>query len=209
MNRHYESPIRAGTEPTLRDVEDNARGPEVPRGDLILDQEPTAQPRFRSALESAGYVVFDSTNRELGLSRLRDFWAEPLLRGLRMPRLSGMKVADRSRRYGEAARVLIVATYGVIPDPITVLRSIPVHFSVRPLLPRELAKSIDAVLFPPRGALSRLWEPDVLIGIKPYMFNRFAHRSKPTSTSRRIGLRADGRRLDLTVGDDPFKPSSR
>ena len=73
------------------------------------------------ALESAGFLVFDASDKGRDLDRLRDFWAAFLLLDLPMPRIGGLEILGRRRGCRDEPET-IVLMQGAIPDAVAAVR---------------------------------------------------------------------------------------
>ena len=74
---------------------------EIQAGGLMMTT-PTVRsrpdrPSLRTALESAGFLVFEASAGGRDRERLREFWAALILFDLPMPRMEGLEVFRRLR----------------------------------------------------------------------------------------------------------------
>jgi DNA-binding response OmpR family regulator len=101
---------------------------------------------LRTALESAGFLVFDVSEGGRDRDRLREFWAALILLDLPMPRLGGLEVFRRLRDTGDGDPEVIILTHDRIPNTIETLRLGVVDVLVRPLKPEALQTAIEEII---------------------------------------------------------------
>lgn len=105
---------------------------------LIIDDEPNVRLVFRTALESAGYLVAEAADGERGLMRLQEFPADLIILDLRMPNVDGMDVLRLLRDAGDATPAVMVTAHGSIPDAVEAMRLGAIDFLSKPLTPEAL-----------------------------------------------------------------------
>jgi DNA-binding response OmpR family regulator len=99
-----------------------------------------------TALESAGFLVFDVSDGGRDRDRLREFWAALIILDLPMPRLGGLEVFRRLRDTGDGDPEVIILTHDRIPDTIETLRLGVVDVLVRPLKPEALRTAVEEII---------------------------------------------------------------
>jgi len=105
---------------------------------LIIDDEPNIRLVFRTALESAGYLVAEAADGERGLMRLQEFPADLIILDLRMPNVDGLDVLRLLRDAGDATPAVMVTAHGSIPDAVEAMRLGAIDFLSKPLTPEAL-----------------------------------------------------------------------
>jgi DNA-binding response OmpR family regulator len=127
------------------------------------------RPALRTALESAGFLVFEASAGARDRERLREFWAALMLFDLPMPRMGGMEVFRRLRGAGDDTPEAIILTYDRIPETTTVVRLGAIDVLARPLRPEAVRAAVEDVLRPGEGALPDPAGPAILVAVDPSM----------------------------------------
>jgi CheY-like chemotaxis protein len=126
-------------------------------------------PALRTALDSAGFLVFEASEGGGDRERLREFWAALLLFDLPVPRLRGMEVFRRLRGAGDDTPEAIILTYDRIPDTTTVVRLGAIDVLARPLAPEAVRAAVEDVLRPAEGTRTDPARPRILVAVEPSM----------------------------------------
>ena len=113
---------------------------------LIVDDEPNVRLMFRTALETAGYVLEEAVDGEDALERNRVSPADLILLDLQMPRLDGMATLRRLRDEGRDVPVVIVTAHGSIPDAVSAMRLGAIDFLSKPITPDVLRRIVSEVV---------------------------------------------------------------
>ena len=113
---------------------------------LIVDDEPNVRLGFRTALETAGYVVHEAADGMDALDQLERSSVTLVLLDLQMPLLGGMDVLRRLREAGNAVPVVIVTAHGSIPDAVAAMKLGAIDFLSKPLTPTELRRVVQEVV---------------------------------------------------------------
>jgi DNA-binding response OmpR family regulator len=113
---------------------------------LMVDDEPNVRLVFRSALESAGFVVAEAPDGERALMRLQEFPADVILLDLQMPRMGGMEVLQRLRQAGNNVPVVIITAHGYVVDAVEAMKLGAIDFLMKPLKPEALRNVVREVL---------------------------------------------------------------
>lgn len=113
---------------------------------LIVDDEPNVRLMFRTALETAGYVLEEAVDGEDALGKHRVAPADLILLDLQMPRLDGLATLERLRDEGQDVPVVIVTAHGSIPDAVAAMRLGAIDFLSKPITPDALRKIVAEVL---------------------------------------------------------------
>src|SRR5262245_25168161 len=131
----------------------------------------TDRPALRRALESAGFLVFDASERGRDRERLREFWAALILFDLPMPRLGGMEAFRRLRGAGDDTPEAIILTYDRIPETNTVVRLGAIDVLARPLGPEAVRAAVEDILGHAEGPQPDPARPRILVAIEPLMLD--------------------------------------
>jgi len=129
------------------------------------------RPALRTALESAGLLVFDASEGGRDRARLREFWAALLLFDLPMPRMGGMEAFRRLRGAGDDVPEAILLTYDRIPRTTTVVRLGAIDVLARPLGPEALRAAVEDILGHAEGPQPDPARPRILVAIEPLMLD--------------------------------------
>lgn len=127
------------------------------------------RPALRTALESAGFLVFEASLGGRDRERLREFWAALILFDLPMPRLGGLEVYRRLRGAGDDDPEAIILMDGRIPATTTVVRLGTIDVLARPLGPEAVRLAVDGILRPAEGSRTLPSGPRVLVAVEPLM----------------------------------------
>ena len=127
---------------------------------LIVDDEPNVRLVFRTALESAGYVL---SMAEDGRGRAWMSWggrtADLVLLDLQMPGMDGMETLRRLREAGDEVPVVIVTAHGSVPDAVEAMKLGAIDFLSKPLSPDTLRAVVAEVLAAARRVTSGMRPP--------------------------------------------------
>jgi DNA-binding NtrC family response regulator len=126
---------------------------------LIVDDEPNVRLMFRTALESADYVVEEANDGEGALDRQRLAPSDLVLLDLQMPRLDGMTTLRLLREGGHEVPVVIVTAHGSIPDAVAAMKLGAIDFLSKPITPEALRKVVSEVLERQASAHAIPWKP--------------------------------------------------
>ncbi len=113
---------------------------------LIVDDEPNVRLVFRTALESAGYLVAEADDGATALEWLAESQADLILLDLQMPRTGGMEMLSRLREAGNDVPVVIVTAHGSIPDAVKAMKFGAIDFLTKPLNPEPLRQVVGEVI---------------------------------------------------------------
>jgi DNA-binding response OmpR family regulator len=127
------------------------------------------RPALRTALESAGFLVFEASDGGHDRERLREFWAALILFDLPMPRMGGLEVFRRLRGAGDEHPEAIIVAHGRIPDTTTVVRLGAIDVLARPLRPEAVRAAVEEILRPDEGSPTSPARPTVLVAVEPLM----------------------------------------
>jgi DNA-binding response OmpR family regulator len=129
------------------------------------------RPDLRTALESAGFLVFDASDGGRERQRLREFWAALILLGLPMPRMGGLEVFRRLRATGGDPPEAIIVAHGRIPEAMAVLRLGAVDVLARPLTPEALRGAVEGIVRRAGGPRPDPAPPTILVAVDPLAFD--------------------------------------
>jgi DNA-binding NtrC family response regulator len=122
---------------------------------LIVDDEPNLRLVFRTALESAGYAVFEARDGQEALELIHGDSFGLVLLDLRMSGTDGMETLRLLRSEGAGVPVVVVSAHGSIPDVVAAMRLGAIDFIPKPLAPETLRRVVhEAVVFG-RGLLTQ------------------------------------------------------
>src|SRR6516225_4406023 len=127
------------------------------------------RPVLRTALESAGFLVFEASAGGRDRQRLREFWGALILFDLPMPRMGGLEVFRRLRGAGDDDLEAIIVTHGRIPETTTVVRLGAIDVLARPLGPEAVRVAVEDILRPAEDPRPGPSGPRVLVAVEPLM----------------------------------------
>lgn len=131
---------------------------------LIVDDEPNVRLVFRTALESAGYLLSVAGDGGAALEELGRSRADLVLLDLRMPGIDGMETLRRLRAAGMDVPVVIVTAHGSVPHAVEAMKLGAIDFLTKPLSPDSLRRVVADVLkrhaAHPSGATNRPQAPE-------------------------------------------------
>jgi DNA-binding response OmpR family regulator len=113
---------------------------------LVVDDEPNIRLVFRTALESAGYLVDEAAEGASALGLLKESPRDVVLLDLQMPGVGGMEVLRRLRDEGDDVPVVIVTAYGTIPDTVAAMKLGAVDVLSKPVTPEALRRAVAEVI---------------------------------------------------------------
>jgi CheY-like chemotaxis protein len=125
----------------------------------------------RTALESAGFLVFDLSKAGRDRDRLRQFWAAVILFDVPMSRLGGLEVVERLRRAGDNVPDAIVVTHGRIPDALTAVRLGVADVRAKPLMPEVLHAVVEEIDRRVAGTWTGPAQPRILFAVEPMVLD--------------------------------------
>ncbi len=128
------------------------------------------RPALRTALESAGFLVFDASEGGRERERLREFWAALILLDLPMPRMGGLEVLRRLRGAGGHDPEAIIVTHGPIPDAIAAVRLGAMDVLARPMTADAIRAAVEGIVETANGPRPDPTRPRVLVAVDPLAF---------------------------------------
>lgn len=118
---------------------------------LVVDDEKILVGLLRSYLEREGFEVHDAFDGEAALETARSVDPDVVILDWMLPRLDGMEVLRRLRRFSEAYVIMLTARTEEV-DRIVGLSAGADDYLVKPFSPGELVARVRAMLRRPRGA---------------------------------------------------------
>ena len=114
---------------------------------LIADDQALVRAGFRKLLESAPgiVVVGEAADGQEAIDEARRLHPTLVLMDIRMPRLDGIEATRRLTAETDAARVLILTTFGLDDYVYSALRAGASGFMLKDAPPEELLAAIDVV----------------------------------------------------------------
>jgi CheY-like chemotaxis protein len=153
------------------------------RGDRTMKTSPgLCRPErltLRTALESAGFLVFDISEDGRDRDRLREFWAALILLDLPMPRMRGLEIVRGLRSAGGESPETIVVTHGPIPDALTAVRLGTADVLARPLTPAALHAAVGDILCPAAGSRQAPTRPRIFVAVEPMLIDLLRAKQAP------------------------------
>ncbi|GLV56860.1 acetoacetate metabolism regulatory protein AtoC [Dictyobacter sp. S3.2.2.5] len=89
---------------------------------LIIDDEPYLPHQFARFFKRHGYEVFTESDGEAGLTALQRQTIDLVLLDLRLPRLSGLEVLSRIRKFDADIPVVILTAYGDVQTAVAAMK---------------------------------------------------------------------------------------
>lgn len=129
------------------------------------------RPALRTALEAAGFLVFEASEGGRDRERLREFWAALILFDLPMPRMGGLEVLRRLRGAGDDEPEAIIVTQGRIPDTTTAVRLGAIDVLTRPMGSEAVRGAVDSILRPNEGPPPGAPVPRILVAVEPLLLD--------------------------------------
>jgi DNA-binding response OmpR family regulator len=126
---------------------------------------------LRTALESAGFLVFDASEGGCERERLRGFWAALILLDLPMPRMRGLEILRRLRGAGDHDPEAIVVTHGPIPGAIAAVRLGALDVLARPMSADAIRAAVEGIVDTADGPRPDPTRPRVLVAVDPLAFD--------------------------------------
>jgi len=118
------------------------------------------QTMLRKALESAGFLVFQS-DADRDRVRLRQLWATVNLLDIRTPRIRGWRSA------GCDSAELIVMTHGSIAEALTAMQLRAAKILAVPLTSEAVRAAIDQLLIPMARSRAGSASPPIFVAVEP------------------------------------------
>jgi DNA-binding NtrC family response regulator len=109
---------------------------------LVVDDEPNVRLVFRTALESAGYEVFEAGDGHDALESIRARPFDAVLLDLRMPRIDGLETLRLLRGEGSDVPVVVVSAHGNILDVVLAMKFGAADFIPKPVSPETLRRVV-------------------------------------------------------------------
>jgi DNA-binding response OmpR family regulator len=126
---------------------------------------------LRTALESAGFLVFDISEDDRDRDRLREFWCELILLDLQTPRMRGLEIVRGLRSAGGDSPEAIVITHGPIPDALAAVRLGAADVLAKPLTSEALRKAVDDILRPAAESRMGPARPAIFVAVVPTLID--------------------------------------
>lgn len=117
---------------------------------LVVDDEKNLVVLLRSYLEREGFEVYEAFDGEAALEVARSVGPDVVILDWMLPRLDGMEVLRRLRRFSEAYVIMLTARTEEV-DRIVGLSAGADDYLVKPFSPGELVARVRAMLRRPRG----------------------------------------------------------
>lgn len=117
---------------------------------LVVDDEKNLVVLLRSYLEREGFEVYEAFDGEAALEVARSVSPDVVILDWMLPRLDGMEVLRRLRRFSEAYVIMLTARTEEV-DRIVGLSAGADDYLVKPFSPGELVARVRAMLRRPRG----------------------------------------------------------
>jgi len=115
---------------------------------LIIDDELDVRMVIQSRLESKGYEVVSADSGEAGLAEIKKSNPELVVLDISLPGMNGYEIARALRNSTAGPRMVLIAVsgYGQEEDRRLSREAGFDHHLVKPVIPADLAKIIDALV---------------------------------------------------------------
>jgi two-component system NtrC family response regulator/two-component system response regulator HydG len=115
---------------------------------LVVDDEPNARSALRELLAEEGFEVQEAADGEEALRLLAGFAPDVVLADVRMPRMDGLTLLERTRGDGIDAAFVMMTAHGTVKDAVAAMKMGAENYLQKPL-------DMDAVLVSLGKALER------------------------------------------------------
>jgi DNA-binding NtrC family response regulator len=122
---------------------------------LLVDDDDNVRDSVAAALLGAGHSVTEASDGAQALELLASRAFDLAICDVQMPRLDGLTLFRRIRRDAPGTAVVIMTTYGKIPDVIDTLRDGAVDYVTKPFDPDEFTRRVVAPLAEHRALRQR------------------------------------------------------
>ena len=114
---------------------------------LVVEDENIARRNLEHILRKEGYEVIAADNgaKALELLRRRDF--DLVLTDLKMEKVDGMRVLEKTRDLQPYTEVIMITGYATVPRAIEAMQKGSYHFLSKPLNLAEIRSTIKKALF--------------------------------------------------------------
>jgi DNA-binding NtrC family response regulator len=110
---------------------------------LVVDDEPIACKRLKTALESAGWAVETVPSGEEALARLNQKTFDVVVTDLRMEGVNGLEVLETVQRVHPSTRTILITGYATVEVAREALAKGAFDFIAKPFQPRDLRAMIE------------------------------------------------------------------
>ena len=110
---------------------------------LVVDDEPIACKRLKTALEKAQYVVDVASSGEDAIERLRSKAYDVVVTDIRMDDVDGIQVLDAVRSSHPRTKTILITGYATVEVAREALAKGAFDFIAKPFQPKDLRKVVD------------------------------------------------------------------
>jgi DNA-binding NtrC family response regulator len=110
---------------------------------LVVDDEPIACSRLKTALEKHGYSVETCRSGTEAIARLREREFHVVVTDLRMDDVDGLQILDAVQRSHPATKTILITGYATVEVAREALTKGAFDFIAKPFQPRDLRAIIE------------------------------------------------------------------
>jgi two-component system NtrC family response regulator/two-component system response regulator HydG len=114
---------------------------------MVVDDEPNARSALREILADEGYEVLEAGDGEEALQLIPGFAPDAVLIDVRMPKMDGLTMIERSRAEGSDAAYVVMTAHGTVKDAVAAMKMGAEDYLLKPLDTDEvlvvLGKALD------------------------------------------------------------------
>jgi two-component system copper resistance phosphate regulon response regulator CusR len=149
---------------------------------LIIEDEPNVVKILVKGLEADHFAVDVAMDGEEGLQLATEIDYDLLILDWNLPKLDGLTLLKRLRKFGSSVRVFFVSARKETDDRITALQAGADDFLLKPFSFDELRARINALLRRPQELLDRLSVDDLVLDRMRHVVTR---AGKPITLTQR------------------------
>lgn len=106
---------------------------------LLVDDDADIRLTLGDRIRSEGYEIFEASNGEKGLERIRSERPEVVLLDLQMPNMGGLEVLAQIREQRLSTTVVVVTAYGNVQRAVEAMRAGAFDFVPKPIDPERIS----------------------------------------------------------------------
>lgn len=128
---------------------------------LIIEDEPKVARTLAKGLDADHFAVDLAMDGEEGLQLATEVNYDAIILDWNLPRLDGLTILRRIRKFGSGTRILILSARQDEPDRICALRAGADDYLIKPFFYEELLARVHALLRRPQELLDRIKVEDL------------------------------------------------
>jgi CheY-like chemotaxis protein len=113
---------------------------------LVVEDDPTLRQIYRQSLERKNYLIYEASNGEEALEKLKEIKPQVIILDMMMPGMGGPTILQKIRQNPELAQIRIVVITAYPQFRESALHYEVDQFLTKPLRPADIVKAIETAL---------------------------------------------------------------